>query len=552
VSSQSANADRSFRVSGNLIDVHRRRIYPAMVVVRDGLIAEIVEGPGASYSTFLAPGFVDAHIHIESSMLPPSEFSRLAVAHGTAATVSDPHEIGNVLGMEGIEWMLADAREAAIKICFGAPSCVPATPFDHSGADLGGAQIEEMLHWPGVGYLSEMMNYPGIIAGRPDVLAKLAVAQRAGVPIDGHAPGVRGDDLATYIAAGITTDHECVALDEAREKRDRGMKILIREGSAARNFEALWPLLRESPKSCMLCSDDRHPNDLVAGHIDDLVRRSIAHGVDPFDVWRAASVHPVEHYRLHIGLLRQGDSADMIEVDSLDKPQVLRTWIDGRLAAENGKSLVPRRVVKPVNCFETSPKRPAEFALAAGAPQARVIVAHDEQLITGEKIMPIAARDGSVIPDIDRDVLKIAVVDRYRNAMPAVALITNFGLKRGALATSVSHDSHNIVAVGTSDEDLARAVNAVVEARGGLAVAAPDGVALLPLPIAGLMSDCDGYEVAAEYTRLDRMAKTLGSTLTAPFMTLSFMALLVIPSLKLGPEGLFDVAVFRPVSMWVT
>jgi len=542
--------DFATRVSGNLIDVHRRRVYPATVVVRDGRIAEIVEELSGSYSTFLAPGFVDAHIHIESSMLPPSEFSRLAVVHGTVATVSDPHEIGNVLGMEGVAWMLADAREAALKICFGAPSCVPATPFDHAGAELGAAQIDELLRWPGIGYLSEMMNYPGVIAGRPDVLAKLAVARRAGVPIDGHAPGVRGEDLAAYIAAGITTDHECVALDEAREKRDRGMKILIREGSAARNFDALWPLLVESPESCMLCSDDRHPNDLVAGHIDDLVRRAIAHGADLFDVWRAASVHPVEHYRLPVGLLRPGDPADMIEVDSLEMSRVLRTWIDGRLVAENGKSLIRRRTVKPVNRFQTSPKRAEDFALSAEAPRARVIVAQDQQLTTGEKIISVTSRDGRVVPDVDRDVLKIAVVDRYRDARPAVALINNFGLKHGALATSVSHDSHNIVAVGASDDDLARAVNAVIEARGGLAAAGPDGIAVLPLAVAGLMSDTDGYRVAAEYTRLDGIAKSLGSTLTAPFMTLSFMALLVIPSLKLGPEGLFDVTAFRPVNMW--
>lgn len=551
MSSQSARSDRSFRVLSNLIDVHLRRVYPATVFIRDGRIAEIVEEPGATYSTYLGPGFVDAHIHIESSMLPPSEFSRLAVVHGTVATVSDPHEIGNVLGMDGVAWMLADAREATIKICFGVPSCVPATPFDHAGADLGAAQIEELLGWPGIGYLSEMMNYPGVIAGRPEVLAKLAVARRAGVPIDGHAPGVRGDDLVTYIAAGITTDHECVALDEAREKRDRGMKILIREGSAARNFDALWPLLRESPDSCMLCSDDRHPNDLVIGHIDGLVRRAIAHGVDLFDAWRAASVHPIEHYRLPVGLLRPGDPADMIEVDSLDEPRALRTWIDGRLVAENGKSLVPRRTIKPINRFDTSPKRQEDFELVAESPRARVIVAHDLQLTTSERVVPVATRDGRVVADVDRDVLKIAVVDRYRDARPAVALITNFGLKRGALATSVSHDSHNIVAVGASDEDLSRAVNAVIEARGGLAVAGPDGTAVLPLAIAGLMSDADGYQVAAEYTQLDRMAKSLGSMLTAPFMTLSFMALLVIPALKLGPEGLFDVAAFRPVSMWV-
>ncbi len=543
-------ADRSFLVSGNLIDVHQRRIYPATVVVRGGRIAEIAEEPGTVYSSYLAPGLVDAHVHVESSMLPPSEFARLAVVHGTVATVSDPHEIGNVLGIEGVRWMLADAAGAALKIRFGAPSCVPATPFDRSGAELGPALVEELLSWTGIGYLSEMMNYPGVIAGKSDVLAKLAAARRAGLPVDGHAPGLGGQPLVTYFAAGITTDHECFTLNEAREKRSLGMKILIREGSAAKNFEALRSLLVESPEACMLCSDDKHPNDLVAGHIDDLVRRALATGADLFDVWRAASVHPVEHYGLHVGLLRPGDPADLIEVDSHREPRVQRTWIDGRLVAKDGTSLVARGSVRPVNRFAARMKRPQDFALHAEGERARVIEVFDGQLITGQRLIAPSVRDSLVVADVERDILKIVLVDRYGDAPPAVALVTNFGLKQGALASSVSHDSHNILAVGADDVSLARAINAVIPSAGGLSVAGPEGEAVLPLPIAGLMSDADGYTVAADYARLDRLAKSLGSPLTAPFMTLSFMALLVIPALKLGPTGLFDVELFRPVSMW--
>ena len=551
--SKALSTDRSFRISGRLIDVHQRRIFAATIVVRDGRVAEVREDAAPAGDSFLAPGFVDAHIHIESSLLPPSEFSRLAVVHGTVATVSDPHEIGNVLGSEGVAWMLADAAAAAIKIRFGAPSCVPATSFDLSGAVLGPAEIERLLALPGIGYLSEMMNYPGVITGDANVMAKLAAARRAGLPIDGHAPGLVGPGLAAYVAAGITTDHECVALDEAREKRSLGMKILIREGSAAKNFDKLWPLLIESPEVCMLCSDDKHPNDLVEGHIDELVRRALAQGADLFDVWRAASVNPVAHYSLDVGLLRPGDPADFIEVTSAREPRVLRTWIDGRLVAEQGQTRIERRAVQPVNQFAAQPKETRDFALPAEGTLARVIEAIDGQLVTRERRLAPAARDGWVVGDVNRDVLKMALVDRYRDALPAMALVNGFGLRHGALASSVSHDSHNILAVGADDEALARAVNAVIANQGGLSVVTDDGpAAVLPLPIAGLMSDADGYRVAADYARLDALAKSLGSALSAPFMTLSFMALLVIPTLKLGPKGPFDVTAFRPISLWAS
>jgi adenine deaminase len=540
----------SFQVCGNLIDIHQRRVYPAAIDVVQGRIAAIREQPGATPPTYLAPGFVDAHVHVESSLLPPSEFSRLATVHGTVATVSDPHEIANVLGLEGVAWMLADAQQAALKIRFGAPSCVPATPFDHAGAAFGVRETETLLANPAIGYLSEMMNYPGVVAGDPEVLAKLAVARRLGKPIDGHAPALRGPHLEKYAVAGITTDHECVTLDEAREKRDLGMKIQIREGSAAKNFEALRPLLNESPDACMLCSDDKHPHQLIEGHIDALVRRALAGGVDLFDVWRAASANPIVHYGLDVGLLRVGDPADFIEVDAAREPHVLRTWIGGRLVAEKGQSLAARHAVQPINRFAAAPLSAGDFAIRAEGSRARVIEVLDGQLITGQLVLPILAQDGHVLADTERDILKLAVVDRYRPAAPAVALVKNFGLKHGALAASVSHDSHNIVAVGATDDALAEAVNAVIGSSGGLSVAAGGLAQRLPLPIAGLMSDQDGSQVASDYFRMDALAKQLGSRLTDPFMTLSFLALLVIPSLKLSPTGLFDVNEFRHVSLW--
>jgi adenine deaminase len=525
-------------------------VYPATITVQSERIAAI-DRIAEPQATFLAPGFVDAHVHIESSMLPPAEFARMAVRHGTVATVSDPHEIANVLGIEGVRWMLESAQHAEMQIHFGASSCVPPTQFDRSADRLDAAEIAELLSWPQIGYLAEVMNYPGVIRGESDLMAKLAAAKKAGKLIDGHAPGLRGSDLATYVAAGITTDHECIALDEAREKLALGMKILIREGSAAKNFDALWPLLMDSADRCMLCSDDKHPNDLLEGHIDALVRRSLAHGANLFDVWRAASANPVEHYGLNVGLLRPGDPADFVEVDSDSQPRVLRTWIRGRLVAENGKSLLPRHESNRVNRFAADPKRLEDFQIPAQGYQVRVIEALDRQLATRELVVAPKIVDGRVVPDPERDILKIALVERYRDAPPAVALVHNFGLRSGAIASSVSHDSHNVLAVGASDEALLRAVNAVISARGGLAVVGNHGQDLLPLPIAGLMSDGEGFQVAKQYARLDARAKALGSKLTAPLMTLSFMALLVIPQLKISPHGLFDASAFKPVSLWV-
>ncbi|MDN3506969.1 MAG: adenine deaminase [Simkaniaceae bacterium] len=521
-------------VHGKLVDIHKREIYSAVITIEDGRIAAI-EPNSHRGKGFILPGFVDAHIHIESSMLPPTEFARISVRHGTVATVSDPHEIANVLGISGVEYMLEDASKSPFKFNFGAPSCVPATTFETAGATLGPKEVRELLEKPEIKYLSEVMNFPGVIAGDPDMLEKIAIAKELGKRIDGHAPGVFGEDLKKYVAAGIETDHECTTLSEAREKHALGMKILLREGSAAKNFNALFPLMQEDPAMCMLCSDDLHPDNLILGHINLLVRRAIEKGMDLMDVLSVASKNPVEHYGLDVGLLRVGDPADFIIVEDLDVFRVLENYIDGECVFQE-TSLLPRIKTRPINKFDTHKKTPADFKVPAKEGDLHVIEAIDGQLITKHLTLPPKIENNEIVSDTSRDILKIAVVNRYNDAKPAVGFVKNFGLKKGAIASSVAHDSHNIVAVGVTDEDLCNVVNSVIDAKGGVATSH----SVLPLPIAGLMSDLDGEEVAVLYGNLDEAAKDLGSELKAPFMTLAFMALLVIPALKMSDLGLFD------------
>ncbi len=525
--------------SGTIVDVVHRREFKGTIHMVDGRIVDIVEEEVAEQE-LLMPGFVDAHIHIESSMLPPTEFARLAVPHGTVATVSDPHEIANVLGMDGMGFMLDSASQTPLKICFGAPSCVPATQFETAGAEITVENIRELLENPRIGYLSEMMNFPGVLNGDATVMQKIAIAQELGKPVDGHAPGLRGEAAQRYIHAGISTDHECFSIDEALEKVKWGMKILIREGSAARNFEALHPLLASHPEMTMFCSDDRHPDSLVLGHINESVKRALGLGYDLYSVLRAACLNPVEHYKLSVGLLQKGDAADFIVVDSWGEFNILETFIDGSLVAKNGLSLLPHTPLTTPNRFVSQEISHHALRLAAPSTRMRVIDVYDGQLVTTESIVPAAIEDGAYCIDTERDILKMVVCNRYEKAPPAVAFIHNIGLKRGALASSVAHDSHNIVAVGCSDAELQLAIQTIMNAKGGVCVVEADRVELLPLPIAGLMSDMDGYEVARQYASLDRRAQELGSRLRSPFMSLSFMALLVIPELKLSDKGLFD------------
>ncbi|MFC1999287.1 adenine deaminase [Chloroflexota bacterium] len=527
------------RISGNIVDVLNSTIYPGTLEIRDGRITSIVKDE-KEYETFILPGMVDSHIHIESSMLVPSAFARLAVGHGTVATLSDPHEIANVLGIEGVNYMIENTKTVPLKFCFGAPSCVPATPFETSGAHIGPEQVEELLRKNEVKYLSEMMNFPGVLNDDPEVMAKIEVARRLGKPIDGHAPGLRGEALAKYVAAGISTDHESLNREEALEKIKLGMKILIREGSAAKDFEELVGILEEHPDQCMFCSDDKHPDDLVLGHINQLVKRALKLGIDKMKVLKCACVNPVQHYGLDVGLLQEGCWADFIEIDGFEDFNILRTYINGELVAEKGKTLLPKVGAGVANNFQAGKKQKLDFSVKPEGETINVIEAIDGQLITNRLSAASKILGGNVVSDTDGDILKMAVVNRYQDAPPAVGFIKGFGLKNGAIASSVAHDSHNIVAVGVTDEALCQAVNVIVENQGGVAVVSDNEKSVLPLPVAGIMTIQDGFEVAKQYSELDKLAKKLGSKLHAPFMTLSFMALLVIPKMKLSDKGLFD------------
>ncbi|MFH0802519.1 MAG: adenine deaminase [bacterium] len=535
----SAQGIKAAKVSGNIVDVVAGEIYPGILFISDGKIEDIQRG-GEKYDTYIIPGLVDSHVHIESSMLVPSEFARLAVRHGTVATVSDPHEIANVLGLVGVRYMVENGRSVPFKFFFGAPSCVPATSFETAGASFEAPEIETLLKDDGLLYLSEMMNFPGVIFRDPAVMARIETARKLGKPVDGHAPGVSGEDLKKYVSAGISTDHECTTIGEAREKIGLGMKILIREGSAAKSLETLLPLLKESPEMCMFCSDDRHPDDLVEGHVNELVKQALKLGYDRMTVLRCASLNPIRHYGLPVGLLQKGDPADFAVIDNFDNFRVLETWIDGDKVAEKGRSLIPHQKVKIVNNFKAHEKKIQDFAVKAGGKTLNVIEAMDGQLLTRKVEEPPKVVDGLAVPDPARDLLKLTVVNRYEEAPPALAFIRGFGLKRGAMAASVGHDSHNILAVGADDEELTRAVNMVIGNKGGLAVVDGAREEFLPLPIAGLMTDEDGFSVAEKYFRMTKLAREMGSTLSAPFMTLSFMALLVIPEAKLSDKGLFD------------
>ncbi|MCB9016466.1 MAG: adenine deaminase [Lentimicrobiaceae bacterium] len=526
-------------VQGKIVDVLNGEIFSGSVEVSDGRIINIVRDEKAE-GPFILPGLIDAHVHIESSMLLPSEFARLAVVHGTIATVSDPHEIANVLGMKGVRFMIENGRKVPFKFFFGAPSCVPATPFETSGASLGPAEVDEMLSWPEISYLSEMMNFPGVLNGNPEVLAKLASAQKYGKPVDGHAPGVDGDNARAYAAAGISTDHECFTTEEAIDKMDAGMKVLIREGSAARNFDELISLIKDYPEMIMFCSDDKHPDDLVNGHINLLVKRAIGAGYNLMDVLRACTLNPVKHYNLNIGLLQKGDPSDFILVDNLSDFNILKTYINGQLVAENGHSLLQWMDEDTPNVFNAKNITAADLAVPALGDALKVQHALEGQLITMLKLERARVVNGLAVSDTSRDILKMMVMNRYAPASPAIDFVSGFGLKRGAIASTVAHDSHNIIAVGVDDESMARAVNLVIKAKGGISAVDGDKEMILELPVAGLMSQKDGYSVANLYSQINEMVMQTGSSLKAPFMTLSFMALLVIPAIKLSDRGIFD------------
>ena len=546
-------------IKGRLVDLDAREIYGAVVTVgEDGRITDIRREPERDRrGWYILPGFVDAHVHIESSLLLPVEFAKLAVVHGTVATVSDPHEIANVLGRAGVDYLLDNARRTPLSINFGAPSCVPATNCEAAGAVLDSEAVADLLAQHDIRYLSEVMNYPGVLNGEAEVLAKIAAARRLGKPVDGHAPGLRGARAAAYAAAGITTDHECTSAGEARDKLAAGMKVIIREGSAARNYDALHELIDEFPDQLMFCTDDCHPDDLLGGHINRLVTRAVRGGHDLFNVLRIACRNPVDHYGLDVGRLRVGDRADLIQVDDLRHFGVMTTYLNGRLAAEAGAHLLPSYRPEPINNFRATPKSPDDFRAPPpppGATRIRVIGVTDGEITTeARELTPVTDADGRPVSAPERDLVKLAVINRYAPEAPvAVGFAHGTGLQRGALASSVAHDSHNIVVLGVDDDEMARVANAVIGARGGLAAGRDEYLELLPLPVAGIISAERGPLVAARYQELSGFVRRkLRCGLTAPFMTLSFLALLVIPSLKLSDRGLFDGVAFRPVNLWI-
>ena len=532
------------KIEGNIVDIESKEIFFGEINVEDGLIKSIENrGIPRSDFPFITPGFIDAHVHIESSMLIPSEFAKLAVVHGTVGTISDPHEIANVCGIAGVEYMIENGNTVPFKFHFGAPSCVPATGFESAGAEINADDVEKLLSKKEIYYLSEMMNFPGVLNNDEEVFAKINAAKKINKPVDGHAPGLRGKDAKKYIEAGISTDHECFTEGEALDKLKYGMKILIREGSAAKNFEALIDLLNDHENEIMFCSDDKHPDSLVKGHINELCKRAVAKGIDIYKVLKAACINPVLHYNMKVGLLKPGDPADFIVVEDLKDFKVKSTYINGDLVAENGESKIETQPSSVINNFHCSRKNVDDFKIKKADFEGEIIEALDGQLITNKLTIFPKEENGFLESDLENDVLKIVVVNRYKNAPVAKAFIKNFGLNSGAIASSVAHDSHNIIAVGTNDESICDAVNLIIESKGGVAVADHFNRQLnkiLPLPVAGLMSNEDGYKVAGMYTEIDAAAKELGSKLSAPFMTLSFMALLVIPHLKLSDKGLFD------------
>jgi len=538
------------QIQGQIVDIQNRRIYAGEITVENGKITAIIE-KNHDVQHYILPGFIDSHIHIESSMLVPSEFAKIAVLHGTVATISDPHEIANVLGPAGVYYMIENGKKVPLKFHFGAPSCVPATIFETAGATIDSEGIKELMDSPDIYYLAEMMNYPGVLFDDAEVLKKIEWAKHFNKPVDGHAPGLRGEPIKKYISAGISTDHECFTFEEAEEKLSLGMKILIREGSAAKNFEALIDLLPENYENMMFCSDDKHPDDLIVGHINLLCARAVAKGIDVFKVLQAACVNPVNHYKMNVGLLQENDPADFIVVENLVNFKVKKTYINGELVAQNGESFVTPIPFETPNNFNITSKKISDFAVSGSGSKIRVIEALEGQLITNEMHHKSLIVDGKIVSDTENDILKMAVVNRYENTTPAIAFIKNFGLKKGAIASSVAHDCHNIVVVGTSDEEICNAVNLIIENRGGVCAVNGAENKILPLPVAGIMSDKNGWETGKLYQEIDAMAKALGSNLKAPFMTLSFMALLVIPDLKLSDKGLFSGNTFSFVDLEV-
>lgn len=533
--------------TGKIVDIHTREIYPAELTVNYGILKKI-ERIEKSEDQYILPGLIDSHVHIESSMVTPGSFAVAAVSRGTTGVVSDPHEIANVLGIEGVKFMIDDAKKVPLKFFFGAPSCVPATSYETAGAVISRQNVDELLAMEEIKYLSEMMNFPGVVFDDPEVHEKLKIAAKYNKPVDGHAPALRGDHLKKYISSGITTDHECTSLEEALEKISLGMKILIREGSAARNLDVLKPLLKNHPNKVMLCSDDLHPEMLAERHINKIVARLINEGFDIFDTIRSCTINPTIHYKLNTGLLRPGDPADFLITENLHSMDIKETWINGIEVYGSGRVNFEYSGSEKINKFNCSEIVKNNLKIPEIKGKMRVIEAFDGDLFTRELFQVVEPRKSSGY-DLKNDIIKIIVKDRYKDMPPAVGFIKGLGLKKGAFASSVAHDSHNIICAGTNDDDIVTAVNEIVRLKGGLAVTDGQNVKSIQLDIAGIMSNKPVVVIAEGYKMISDMVKSMGCNMSSPFMTLSFMALLVIPELKLSDKGLFDGRTFRLVPL---
>ena len=535
-------------VTGVIIDPIKRETYGAEIRIANGRIQKITPN-SAITAPYIIPGLVDSHVHIESSMLTPANFARAAAKHGTVAAVCDPHEVANVAGVDGLKFMLADAKNASIKLMFGAPSCVPASPFDECAQPFTPSIIGSLLD-SGMEFLGEMMNYPGVIGADKQVMGIIAEATKRKKPVDGHAPGLGGSALNAYAQAGISTDHECYTMPEALEKIALGMKILIREGSAAKNFDALHPLISSHPGMVMFCTDDCHPDDLERGHINALLRRAVADGHSIYDALMAASINPAKHYGIDMGLLREGDWADFVVIDSPQQCRPIATYVNGKdvlaEASQCPTTLLPHSYVFP------NPDEIARISLSVVAKTARckAIGVLIDQLVTEPWLFDVVP--GQVVEaNPAADILKIVVVSRYNPSRYSVGFIHGIGLKRGAIADSTAHDSHHIVAIGADDASIMHAMTYIAEQGGGLCVAVDGQVRGLPLPVFGLMANAPVESVGSAYSQINALAIETGCTIKAPFMTMAFMALSVIPKLKIIPAGLFDGEKFDLTNMFI-
>lgn len=553
-----------------MLDVITDSIYPARISVEGGFFKEIVpivinDDSELDISGIILPGFIDSHIHIESTMLTPAQFAKLAVRFGTTSVVCDPHEIVNVAGTDGIDFMIENSKSVPFNFYFSIPSCVPATCFETSGAILDSETIGELLKKDEAVALGEMMNFPGVINGDGEVLAKLEKAKELGKPIDGHAPLLSGKDLDKYIAEHISTDHECSNFAEAIEKKEKGMKIMVREGSSAKNMEALFDFsdrldywknhesFGKMPNEVLekrihlpifdfIVSDDKHTTDLIKGHLNESIKKAIDLEVSPISAIEMVTVNPSTHYNLNTGAIVKGMQADYVVVDNLNDLNILKTYVAGKCVFDGENVLFDVEETEFKNTFDVSKKESEDFEISCDEPSAdvNVIRCFNGELITEAESATLETKNGFVQPDLEEDILKIAVVERYGGNSIANGFITGFNLKKGAIASSVAHDSHNIVVVGTNSEDMANAVNCLIDNEGGFAIVDGDFEDSLALPIAGLMTNEDSHEVAEKLEKLHKTAADFGCKLDSPFMTMSFMALLVIPAIKISDKGLFD------------